>query len=100
MMSQAASESEANHDGSEALKAFLVQKSRESLRFSHLMFWCILSSMDDTQSIQMSQHKNKKVWQVLNQLMTSHDDHDSLEAGTDEFFKSFQKLPRKKSMND
>lgn len=42
----------------------------------------------------MSQHKNKEIWEVLHSLMTSHDGHDSLEAGTDEFFKSFQKLPR------
>ena len=31
-----------------ALKDFLLQKSRESLRFAHLMFWCILASLDDT----------------------------------------------------
>ena len=70
-----------------------MNKSRESLRFAHLMFWCILASMDDTQSIQMSQHKNKEVWEVLDMLMTSHDGLDSLEA-SNEFFKSFHKLPR------
>ena len=31
-----------------ALKLFLLKKSQESLRFAHLMFWCILSQMDDT----------------------------------------------------
>lgn len=31
-----------------ALKEFLIQKSSEDIRFAHLMFWCILSSMDDT----------------------------------------------------
>jgi hypothetical protein len=47
------------------LKQFLLKKAKESLRFAHMMFWCILSSMDDTQSIQMSQHKKKELWDVL-----------------------------------
>ena len=33
---------------SNGLKDFLIQKSKENLRFAHLMFWCILSQMDDT----------------------------------------------------
>lgn len=80
---------------SNALKEWLLQKSRESLKFAHLMFWCILSSLDDAQSIQMSQHKNKEVWDVLRQLISSHDSHDnSLEYKEDEFFQSFINLPQ------
>ena len=59
------------------------------------MFWSILSSMDDTQSIQMSKHKNKEVWDVLHQVISSHDDHDnSQEYNEDEFFQSFSQLPK------
>ena len=65
------------------------------------MFWCILSSMDDTQSIQMSQHKNKELWDVLRQLIASHDSHDnSLEYKEDEFFKSFISLPQNVKNNE
>lgn len=52
-------------DNTNALKEWLLQKSRESLKFAHLMFWCILSSLDDAESMQMSQHRNKEVWDVL-----------------------------------
>lgn len=38
------------------LKEFLIQKSSESLRFAHLMFWSILAAMDDTMSLQLSRH--------------------------------------------
>jgi len=41
-------------NNSKALKEWLLAKSAENLKFAHLMFWCILSSMDDTQSLQMS----------------------------------------------
>lgn len=79
-----------NLTGNQALKEWLLQKSRQSLKFAHLMFWCILASMDDSQSIQMSQHKNREVWDVLHQLISSHDVHDnSLEYQEDEFFQSF-----------
>ena len=30
------------------LKKFLMEKSKENIIFGHLMFWCILSSQDDT----------------------------------------------------
>mmetsp|Transcript_8530 Transcript_8530/g.13148 ORF Transcript_8530/g.13148 Transcript_8530/m.13148 type:complete len:117 (+) Transcript_8530:496-846(+) len=79
-----------NDGGNRALKNFLLQKSKESLRFSHLMFWCILASLDDTQSLQLSQHKNKEVWKVLNELVSSQDQARS--ATDDEFFKSIMHL--------
>lgn len=77
------------------MQQWLLTKSKQSLRFAHLMFWCILSSMDGTQSIQMSQHCNKEIWSVLNQLVASHDVHDNPnEFKEDEFFQSFFNLPR------
>ena len=89
-------ESKSSDQINSALKDFLLAKSQTNLRFAHLMFWCILSSMDDTQSIQMSQHKNKETWDVLKHLISSHDTHDnSVEYREDEFFKSFINLPKK-----
>jgi hypothetical protein len=77
-------------DISGALKEWLLTKSAQNLQFAHKMFWCILSSMDETQSLQMSQHKNKEIWNILNRIVESHDCHDnSLEYKEDEFFKSF-----------
>ena len=43
----------------------------------------------------MSRHKNEEIWDVLNQLICSHDSRDnSLEYKEDEFFKSFLQLPK------
>lgn len=84
-----------NNEVTNHLKQWLLTKSQQNIRFAHLMFWCILSSMDGTQSIMMSQHCNREVWSVLSQLVASHDVHDNLnEFREDEFFQSFVNLPR------
>lgn len=84
-----------------ALKEFLIEKSCEDIRFAHLMFWCILSSMDDTQSIQMSRHSRREVWDVLDMLVRSCDNRDNqIEYKEKEFFRSFKNLPQNVPKNE
>ena len=47
------------------LREFLLDCSVESLRFGHLVFWYLIASIDDSESIQMSQHNKKELWDFL-----------------------------------
>ena len=51
--------------------------------------------MDDTESIQMSRHTNKEIWEVLSELICSHDERDnSQEYRDDEFCQYLINLPK------
>ena len=44
------------------LKAFLLDQGRKSVQFAHLVFGYLLADIDDSESIQMSQHNNREQW--------------------------------------
>lgn len=51
------------------LEDFLLLKAKSSINFAHLLFWYIIAGLDDSESIQLSQHKNPQVWQFLKTLI-------------------------------
>jgi len=53
------------------LKEFIIDRSRKSIKFAHLVFWYMIAGIDDSESIQMSQHKNKELWAFLETLLTT-----------------------------
>ncbi len=61
-----------SHNGSkhqELLERFLLNKAKRSTKFAHLLYWYIIAGMDDSESIQLSQHKNPAVWKFLKTLI-------------------------------
>lgn len=44
------------------LEDFLLLKAKGSVNFAHLLFWYIIAGIDDSESIQLSQHKHPTVW--------------------------------------
>ena len=53
------------------LKDFLLDRSRKSTQFAHLVFWYLMAGIDDSESIQMSQHNNCELWAFLNELVST-----------------------------
>ena len=51
------------------LKEFILERSAKSTQFAHLVFWYLIAGIDDSESIQMSQHNNKELWAFLKELL-------------------------------
>ena len=52
------------------LKDFLLDRSRKSTQFAHLVFWYLMAGIDDSESIQMAQNNKRELWAFLTQLLT------------------------------
>lgn len=62
------------------LEKFLLNKAKDSDRFAHLLFWYIIAGIDDSQSIQLSQHKNQETWAFLKLLIQTVESEKSKSA--------------------
>ena len=70
------------------LKEFLLERSNKSTQFAHMVFWYVVASIDDSESIQMSQHNNKEMWSFLEQLLITCE--EQLTTQTNEQFKKLE----------
>ena len=53
------------------LKEFLLDRSRKSTQFAHLVFWNLMAGIDDSESIRMSQNNNQELWAFLGELVST-----------------------------
>lgn len=60
------------------LEKFVLNKASKSMKFAHLMFWYIVAGLDDNDSIQLSQHKNPKIWALLHRIINTWEREGSI----------------------
>ena len=61
------------------LKNFLLDRSRKSTQFAHLVFWYLMAGIDDSESIQMTQYNKRELWAFLTELLSSCEENLTLQ---------------------
>lgn len=64
----------------EQLRQFLLNRAKKSLKFAHLVFWYLLAGIDDSESVQLNQHRNPELWTFLKTLIQVCEDSDLYQA--------------------
>lgn len=76
----------------------MLNNATKSIKFAHLVFWYIVAGLDSSESIQLSQHKHPKIWNIINNLINTWEsqgaDMSEERKKEEEFFSNVLNLPK------